>query len=60
MKYKSPFADIFAEKKPQKGTRVRFEIALDSLRDREIIEHLNTLPNKSEYVRDLIKEDIDA
>lgn len=60
MKYTSPFADIFKEKKPQKGTRVRFEIALDSIRDKEIIDHLNTLPNKSEYVRDLIKEDIDA
>lgn len=67
MRYKSPYADFFKKKKetiekpkPVRGTRYRFEIALDSLRDREIIQYLETLDNKSEYVRQLIREDIDA
>ena len=44
--------------KPQSETRVRFEIALDSLTDRDIIEMINSVPNKSEYVRELIRDDI--
>lgn len=44
--------------KPQSETRVRFEIALDSLTDRDIVEKINSMPNKSEYVRELIREDI--
>lgn len=44
--------------KPQSNTRVRFEIALDSLTDRDIVEKINSMPNKSEYVRELIREDI--
>jgi hypothetical protein len=66
-RFKSPYADIFKKKKetvdkpkPEKGVRYRFEIALDTLRDRELIEYLETLPNKSEYIRELIREDIDA
>ena len=67
MKYISPFADLFEDKKKKKkkkekpkGMRVRFEIALDSKRDKEIIAYLDTLPNKSEYIRRLVREDIDA
>ena len=56
MKFKSPYADMFA--KPKKGTRYRFEIALDSLADADVIEELETKVNKSEYVRELIREDI--
>lgn len=60
VKFTSPFADIVEKEKPVKDTRVRFEIALDAVRDKEIIDYLNSLPNKSSYVRDLIREDIDA
>lgn len=66
MRYKSPYHDLLkpkAEKpvkpKPVKGTRYRLEIALDSLRDREVIEQLEKQTNKSEYIRQLIREDID-
>ena len=41
-----------------KTTRKRFEIVLDVLRDKKIIEHLEKQPNKSEYVRNLIREDL--
>lgn len=58
MKFKSPYADIFSESKPVKGTRYRFEIALDSLGDADVIKELETKANKSEYVRKLIREDI--
>ena len=57
MKFKSPYADMF-QSKPQKGTRYRFEIALDSLADADVIEELETKTNKSLYVRKLIREDI--
>lgn len=64
MKFTSPYADLFKKDnkrvKEPKETRVRFEIALDSVRDKDLIEHLNSVPNKSEYVRELIREDIDA
>lgn len=67
-KYVSPFKDFLndtknpeAEKpKPVKGTRVRFELIFDSIRDWELIEYLNKQPNKAEYIRQLIREDIDA
>jgi hypothetical protein len=45
-------------KKPQPSTRVRFEIALDSLTDKDIIDRINRVNNKSDYVRQLIREDI--
>lgn len=54
------------DKKPQKAlrpkttTRERFEIALDSVADKDIIEHLNRMSNKSGYVRDLIRRDLDT
>lgn len=57
IRYKSPFQDII-KPKPVKGTRYRFEVALDSLRDREIIERLERHGNKSEYIRKLIRDDI--
>jgi hypothetical protein len=57
MKFESPYADMF-QKKPQKGTRFRFEIALDTLADADVIEELVKKANKSEYVRQLIREDI--
>ena len=56
MKYESPFADVFKkEKKPK--IRYRFEISIDYA-DKEIIEELEKHPNKSEYVRQLIRDDI--
>lgn len=67
MKFTTQFADFFAEPKKEKkkkkkadNGRVRFEIALDAVRDRQLIAYLDKIPNKSEYVRQLIREDIDA
>ena len=61
MKYKSPYADLF-NKKPEgrlkePKIRYRFEISIDYA-DKEIIEELEKHPNKSEYVRQLIRQDI--
>lgn len=60
MKYKSPYADLF-KKEPintPKAVRARFEIALDSVADADILEKLETVGNKSDYVRSLIRKDI--
>ena len=63
-KYKSSFADMFDPKpKPKKRIpteskiRFRFELSIDYA-DKEIIEELKQHPNKSEYVRQLIRADI--
>ena len=60
IKYTSPFAQTIEKDKPVKDTRYRFEIVLDSVRDRELINELERHSNKSQYIRDLIQEDIDA
>ena len=60
LKYNSPFAKVIEKDKPTNDTRYRFEIALDSVRDRELIRYLEKQKNKSQYIRDLIREDIDA
>ena len=54
MKFKSPYSKLFEEKEKK---RYRFEISID-LADKEIIKELEKHPNKSEYVRELIREDI--
>lgn len=54
MKFNSPYANMFEEKKK---TRYRFEISID-LADEEIIKELEKHPNKSEYIRQLVREDI--
>ena len=66
MKYKSPYGGIFVlgvkqewpekVKKPPK-MRYRFELSIDYA-DKEIIEELEKHPNKSEYVRQLIRNDL--
>ena len=64
MKFKSPYADLFKETKEPKTKepkepkiRYRFELSIDYA-DKEIIEELEKHPNKSEYVRQLIRQDI--
>ena len=54
MKFNSPYATMFEEKKK---TRYRFEISID-MADEEIIKELEKHPNKSEYIRQLVREDI--
>lgn len=44
--------------RPKTTTRERFEIALDAITDADIVKKLNQVPNKSDYVRRLIREDI--
>lgn len=60
-KYKSPFADVVKTKKPPKPKtiRERFELSIDAVADADILEELSKHPNKSEYVRKLIREDIE-
>ena len=48
----------FTKPKPQKVGRVRFEFIMDSTRDSEVIKKLNSQPNKADYIRRLIVEDI--
>lgn len=60
VKFTSPFAEVLSKEKPVKDTRYRFEIVLDSVRDKELIQELERHSNKSQYIRDLIREDIDA
>lgn len=62
MKYKSPYADVFKKPKEEKvpkepRMRYRFELSIDYA-DKEIIEELEKHPNKSEYVRQLIRNDL--
>lgn len=45
-------------KRPSRPNRVRFEIALDKITDKDIILKLVGEPNKSEYVRQLIRDDM--
>lgn len=45
-------------KRPTRPNRFRFEIALDKITDKDIILKLVGEPNKSEYVRQLIRDDI--
>ena len=45
-------------KRPKVSGRERFEIALDKFADKDIVEKLNSVPNKSDYVRQLIRNDI--
>jgi hypothetical protein len=39
------------------GDRYRFEIALDSVRDADIIKRIESHENKSAYIRDLVRKD---
>ena len=48
----------FVKQRPQKVGRVRFEFIMDSSRDKDVIKKLNSQPNKAEYIRKLIQEDI--
>jgi len=54
VKFESPYANMFDQKEK---TRYRFEISID-MADKEIIEELKTHHNKSEYIRQLVREDI--
>ena len=44
--------------KPKNPNRERFEIALDAVTDKDVVEQLNKQINKSEYVRKLVRDDI--
>ena len=64
MRYKSPFEDVIKPKKVKEAkvkqppkVRYRFELSIDYA-DEEIIKELEKHPNKSEYVRQLIRDDI--
>ena len=68
MRYKSLFADYFKEPKeekpkPPKPPKIkkeiyRFELTCDAIADREVVEVLKSVPNRCEYIRKLIREDI--
>ena len=64
-KYKSPYEDMFKKPKDKpkkepkpKTIRTRFEITIDTVADADVIEELAKHPNKSEYVRKLIRQDM--
>ena len=42
-----------------KDTKLRVTLLLDRKVDSDLIEKLNSVPNKSEYLRRLVQEDID-
>ena len=54
MKFESPYKDLFNS---SAKSRYRFEISIDYA-DKEIIEELERHPNKSEFVRELIRKQI--
>lgn len=56
MNFESPFADVVGKKK--NGNRARFEISLDPYTDKDILKWLELAPNKSEYIRELIRKDM--
>ena len=67
MRYKSSFADYFKEpkeekKKVSKPTKVklpryRFELSI-GIEDKDVIDKLESVGNKSEYIRTLVRKDI--
>lgn len=57
MKFKSSFADYFEEEKAKKVT-YRYELVCDSIADKDIVEKLKSVPNKCDYIRRLIREDL--
>ena len=42
----------------RKLTKKRFELVFDIFRDKKLIEKLEKQPNKADYIRGLIEEDI--
>ena len=45
-------------KKPKKATKMRVEISIDTVKDKKMVEKLNSVPNRSDYIRGLIAKDI--
>lgn len=45
-------------KKPKKATKMRVEISIDTVKDKKMVEKLNSVPNRSDYIRSLIAKDI--
>lgn len=65
MKYESPWKDMFEEekkpkeKKPKKRAKYfRFELQCDPVVDKKIIKWMQQQPNRAEYIRQLVYEDI--
>ena len=65
MRYNSPFKDYFKEPKQPKAPkppkvkipRYRFELSI-GMEDKDVINKLESVVNKSEYIRSLVREDI--
>lgn len=55
---KKPFNQIEYVKEYQKQYRTRVSVILNRKYDADIIEHLETKPSKSEYIKHLIREDM--
>ena len=67
VKYESPWADMFKEekeekpkkeKKPNRNKYFRFELQCDPVVDKKIIKWMQQQPNRAEYIRQLVYEDI--
>lgn len=52
--------DLTPKMRRKNSYRVRFEISLDAVADRDIIEILDRQPNKSDFVRELIRKEKDT
>lgn len=53
--------DLTPKKRRKKNPkRERFEISLDPIADKDIVKILNKQPNKSDFVRELIRKSKDA
>lgn len=59
-KYKTPkpVPKVTTNKKLYTVNRVRLEFIMDAVRDADIVDKLNSVPNKSDYIRNLIRADI--
>lgn len=65
MRFESPWKDLFEEEKPEKKKKprkksryYRFELQCDPVTDKKIIKQMEKQPNRAEYIRRLIAEDI--
>lgn len=59
-KYTSPFAERFGKKtiNMRRPEYYRTEIAFRYIEDKDIVDKLQSVPNKHEYMRKLIRDDI--
>ena len=59
-KYESPYEDLFGKKSYNLTLEnyYRSELRINMTTDGDVVKMLKSVPNKNEYIRDLIRDDI--